>query len=63
VQRLLDLADKIIAKYPNSVFFASNLIFASDNVFTRMLHNQTAYAVQRNLHLRGITVVILPMKI
>ena len=63
VQRLIDLADVIIKQYPNSVFFASNLIFANDNVFTRMLHNQTAYAVQRNLHLRGVTVVILPMKI
>jgi amino acid transporter len=63
VQRLTDLADVITKQYPNCVFFASNLIFANDNVFTRMLHNQTAYAVQRNLHLRGITVVILPMKI
>ena len=63
VQRLTDLADVVIKQYPNSVFFASNLIFANDNVFTRMLHNQTAYAVQRNLHLRGVTVVILPMKI
>ena len=58
-----DLADVVTKQYPNCVFFASNLIFANDNVFTRMLHNQTAYAVQRNLHLRGITVVILPMKI
>lgn len=63
VQRIVDLSDTVIREYPNSVFFASNLVFAQDNAFTRVLHNKTAYAVQRNLHLRGATVVILPMKI
>lgn len=41
---------------------ASRLIFATDNWFTRPLHNQAALAVQRCLHLEGLQ-MILPMKV
>ena len=62
--RKLDvLAEKIGNDFPKSVFFASNLIFASDNWFKRLLHNETATALQRRLHLRGLQMVILPMKL
>ncbi len=63
VDRLLTLADMIVRQYPNSMFFAAQLIFAEDNGLTRLLHNQTAYAIQRDLHLRGVPMVILPMKL
>lgn len=63
VDRLLTLADMIVRQYPNSMFFAAQLIFAEDNALTRLLHNQTAYAIQRDLHLRGVPMVILPMKL
>jgi hypothetical protein len=58
-----DLVQEVIAEYPNSVCFAANLIFAHDNLFVRWLHNQTALAMQRRLHLRGQQMVILPMKV
>ena len=58
-----DLAQKVMAEYPNSVCFAAKLIFAKDNLFVRWLHNQTALAMQRRLHLRGQQMVILPMKV
>jgi hypothetical protein len=45
------------------VFFASKLIFVRDNWWTRLLHNQTAIAMQRRLHLLGRQMVILPMKL
>jgi hypothetical protein len=45
------------------VFFASKLIFVHDNLFTRWLHNQTALAMQQRLHLQGMQMVILPMKV
>jgi hypothetical protein len=60
---LLTLSDMVVRQYPNSVFFAAQLIFAEDNGLTRLLHNQTAYAIQRDLHLRGVPMVILPMKL
>jgi K+ transporter len=63
IAELTTLAEKAAQEYPDAVFFASNLIFVHDNWFTRMLHNQTAFAMQRRLHLRGMQMVILPMKI
>jgi hypothetical protein len=58
-----DLAKEIIAEYPNSVCFATKLIFVRENLFVRWLHNQTALTMQRRLHLRGQQMVILPMMI
>jgi hypothetical protein len=63
VEELLELSDEIAREFPNSVFFASKLIFARENLFTRWLHNQTPLALQQRLHLRGQQMVILPMKI
>ncbi|MEK9971518.1 MAG: amino acid permease, partial [Ferrovibrio sp.] len=61
---LLDrLAGEVLQKYPNTVFFASKLVFRYDNVFTRLLHNTTALSLQRLLHLRAVPMVILPMKV
>ncbi|HEX8614579.1 MAG TPA: APC family permease [Telluria sp.] len=55
--------EEINREYPSSIFFTSKLIFATDNWFTRLLHNQAALAVQRRLHLEGLQMVILPMKV
>jgi amino acid transporter len=63
VQQLTALAEKIQAEFSNCVFFASKLIFANDHFLTRWLHNQTALALQQRLHLQGLQMVILPMKV
>jgi amino acid transporter len=57
------LAERVQADFPNSIFFTSKLIFKTDNLFTRLLHNQAAMALQRRFHLRGMQMVILPMKL
>jgi amino acid transporter len=61
VETLVKIVEKIVAKYPNAIVFASKLIFEDDAWWTRVLHNQTALTMQRQLHLRGIQMVILPM--
>jgi amino acid transporter len=63
VQALDELTQEISDEYPNSVCFASKLIFADDNFMVRWLHNQTALSLQRRLHRRGQQLVILPMKV
>ena len=63
MQLLDQLAGEALKAYPNTVFFASKLLFNNDNVFTRLLHNTTALSLQRLLHLRGMPMVILPMKV
>jgi amino acid transporter len=63
VAELITLTEQITREFPNGVCFASKLIFPHDNFLTRLLHNQSALAMQQRLHLRGIQMVILPMKL
>ncbi len=63
VAELNKLALQARDEFPNCIFFASKLIFVNDNWMTRILHNQTALAMQRILHLQGMFMVILPMKV
>jgi amino acid transporter len=63
VDELVKLAEEIQREYPNCVFFTSKLVFRSENWVTRLLHNQTALALQRKLHLSGMQMVILPMQL
>ncbi len=63
VEELSKLAEEISKKYSNCIFFSSKLIFDKDNWVTRILHNETPLTLQRNLHLQGKELVILPMRI
>ncbi|MGP1676797.1 MAG: APC family permease [Burkholderiales bacterium] len=63
VAETIKLADKVHEEYPNCIFFASKLVFERENWLIRLLHNEAALAIQRRLHLHGLQMVILPMKI
>ena len=63
VEELTRLAEEVGEKYPNCIFFASKLVFEHDNWITRILHNETPTTLQRQLHLQGKELMILPMKI
>jgi amino acid transporter len=60
---LVGVSREVQNDYPESVFFTSKLVFTSENWINRLLHNQTALAIQRRLHLEGMQMFILPMKI
>jgi amino acid transporter len=63
VDEITRMCERISHEFPNSIYFTSKLVFENDNWFTRLLHNQAALAVQRRLHLEGLQMVILPMKV
>ncbi|HEY7945313.1 MAG: APC family permease [Burkholderiales bacterium] len=63
VDELVKLAEEIQREFPNSVFFTSKLVFRNETWLTRLLHNQTALALQQRLHLAGMQMVILPMQL
>ena len=63
VEEVTRLCEQVQRDFPNTVFFTSKLIFRQDSWWTRLLHNQAAVAIQRKLHLEGMQMVILPMKI
>jgi amino acid transporter len=55
------LALEVREAFPNSVFFASRLVFENEHWWNRWLHSQTPLAMQRLLNAHGIELVILPV--
>jgi amino acid transporter len=53
----------IIAKYPNSIFFGGQLVFAKNNFVNRWLHNYTVFAMQERFYQEGIPFIILPIRV
>lgn len=63
VEELENLCKEIAKKYPKVIVFAGQLVFQRDTFFQRLLHNQTAYALQRRLQWDGLPMVILPTRV
>lgn len=57
------LVVKVTVDYPNSVCLGSKLIFDNESWLISWLHNHTAIAMQRRLHLREIQMIVTPIKI
>jgi amino acid transporter len=54
---------ELIAKYPQGLFVAGQLLFDEDSTFNRVLHNETAFLIQRRLQHEGIPMVVLPVRL
>ncbi len=63
VEKLTQLTDRVAKDYPNTVFFGTKFIFDNENILTQILYNHVPYIMQRRLHVKGLNMVILPMKI
>jgi hypothetical protein len=63
VQEFEKLYPSIIEKNPGAVFFCGQLVFPRDSQWTRILHNYTAFSLQRLLYARGVPIVILPVRV
>jgi amino acid transporter len=57
------LAKALIQKYPTGLFVAGQLIFEEDTFATRLLHNETAFMIQRRLQHAGVPMVVLPVRL
>jgi len=62
VAELERLCREVHLRFPRSVFFAGKLIFRDEGWWQRLLHNETAHAVQRRLEFDGLTMVVLPIR-
>lgn len=63
VQTVAELSLEVAQKYPRAVFFAGEIVFEKPQWYYGMLHNETAYAIQRRIRFAGLPVVILPIRI
>lgn len=63
VDDLEGLCRQVGQLYPHATFFAGQLVFQRDSWVQRVLHNQTAYSLQRRLQWTGLPMVILPTRV
>ena len=62
VDLAVPLCKNIAKEFPNSTFFTGQIVFRHENPFQKILHNETAFAIQRRLQYSGITTVIMPVR-
>ncbi len=63
VESATGLCESVAEEFPKSTFFTGQLIFQPLNLFHKLLHNETAFAIQRRLEWKGMTTVILPVRV
>ncbi len=63
ISELEKLCDQVSAEFVEPIFFAGKLIFARENLFTKVLHNQTALEIQRRILFRGHNLVVVPIRV
>jgi amino acid transporter len=63
VETVTLLCSDVAKEFPRSTVFAGKLIFLRENMFHRILHNETAYAIQRRLQWKGLAMMILPIRV
>jgi len=63
VETLGELATRVAARFPQSVFFGGQLVFAEDTWSVRLLHNYVVFALQRKLFRQGTPFLILPIRV
>lgn len=63
VKEATALCSALAAEYPRSAFFAGKLIWKRETWWQRILHNETAYQIERRLHWKGLPMSVLPIRV
>jgi amino acid transporter len=63
VQTAANLCEAVAKEFPRSTVFAGQSVFRQPSMLHRLMHNETAFAIQQELRWKGITTVILPIRI
>ncbi|HEY4243905.1 MAG TPA: APC family permease [Kofleriaceae bacterium] len=63
VAELDRLCREVALRFPRSVFFAGKLIFQEEKWYQRILHNETAAAVERRLQFAGLPMIVMPVRV
>jgi amino acid transporter len=63
VEEVATLCLDVCHEYPRGVVFAGEIVFDEPRWYDRMLHNETAFSIQRRLRFAGVPIVILPIRL
>jgi len=63
VEEAEKLCLQVAREFPHTTVFAGKVVFERERWYQRLLHNETAFAIQKRLQFEGQTMVILPAKL
>ncbi|MDO8629810.1 MAG: APC family permease [Phycisphaerales bacterium] len=63
VDEAVKLCQSVAVEFSRVTFFAGKIVFERERWLEPLLHNQTAFAIQRRLHWAGNAMVILPVRV
>jgi len=63
VDAATQLCREVAKEFPRSLFFAGKLVFEQERWYQRILHNETAYQIQRRLQFAGLNAMVLPVRL
>jgi amino acid transporter len=62
VEGIYRVCVELARRYPRVMFFGGKLIWKRESWWQRILHNETAFQVQRRLQWKGLAMTILPLR-
>ena len=57
------IAAELTHRYPEALFVAGQLVFEDDTFWNRLLHNETAFIVQKRLQRMAIPMIVVPVRL
>ena len=63
VDEAAKFCEDVARRFPQSQFFAGQLVFKDESFITRLLHNHTVFELQRRLYRNGWPMLILPIQV
>jgi amino acid transporter len=63
VDTATQLCREVSKEFPRALFFAGKLVFEQERWYQRVLHNETAYQIQRRLQFAGLNAMVLPVRL
>ncbi|GFE62779.1 APC family permease [Geobacter sp. AOG2] len=63
VESAVKLCKETAEEFPRSTVFTGQITFRLEKFYHRLLHNETAFAIQRRLQWDGLTTVIMPIRV
>jgi hypothetical protein len=63
LEELTKLCLDIHKDFPNAIYFMGKLVFHRESWYYHLLHNETAYQLQRRLHFSGLDAIVLSVRV
>lgn len=63
VESAVELCKQTAEEFPRATVFTGQITFRLEKFYHRILHNQTAFSIQRRLQWDGLTTVIMPIRV